>query len=272
MLTRVKMGFIGGGNMAEAIIKGVLEKGLVSPDDVVASDVLPERGQTLHERYGIAATTDNRAAAQDADILILAIKPQVLPLVLPDLSGVLRDGQLALSIIAGATIRALSAGLGHEEIVRAMPNTPAQIGAGMSVWIATPAVSEEQKAQVQAILQALGQEIEVHEERYVDMATAINGSGPAYVFLILEALVDVAVHMGFSQPLARKLVIQTVLGSALFAQGSSLHLAELRNMVTSPGGTTAEALLEMERGGLRATLANAVLAAYEKSKRLGKGE
>ena len=269
MFSQTKLAFVGGGTMAEAIIKCILEKGLVSPESIMASDMLPQRGRFLSERYGIETTTDNREAVRWGEIVVLAIKPQVLPQVLPELSGLFRKDQLILSIVAGATVGTIAQGFLHGTIVRVMPNTPAQIGEGMSVWIATSQVSETQKAQAQAILQALGEEIEVHAERYIDVATALNGSGPAYVFLILEALTDSAVYLGLSRADAKKLIIQTVLGSTLFAKQSDLHLAELRNMVTSPGGTTVEALQVMEKGGLRAILTDAVRAAYEKSIRLG---
>lgn len=269
MFSQTKLAFIGGGTMAEAIIKCILEQGLLPPESIMASDLLPRRGEFLHERYGVKTTTDNREAARWGEIAVMAVKPQVLPRVLPELSGLFQKDQLILSIVAGATVGTLTKGLLHGTIVRVMPNTPAQIGEGMSVWIATSQVSDTQKSQAQAILQAMGEEIEVHDERYIDVATALNGSGPAYVFLILEALTDAAVYLGLSRADAKKLIIQTVLGSTLFAKQSDLHLAELRNMVTSPGGTTVEALQVMEKGGLRAILTDAVWAAYEKSIRLG---
>jgi len=171
--------------------------------------------------------------------------------------------------VAGARIETINQELRHPAIVRVMPNTPAQIGEGMSVWTATPEVTEEQHAQAQAILQALGQEICVEDEDALDMATAVSGTGPTYVFLVMEALVEAAVHLGFSRRVARKLVIQTMLGSALFAGESGKHLAELRNMVTSPGGTSAEAIYQLEKGALRTIISKAVWAAYQKSRLLG---
>ena len=150
-----------------------------------------------------------------------------------------------------------------------MPNTPAQIGAAMTVWTASDQTSTEQQAQARAILAALGDELYVGDENYLDMATALSGTGPAYVFLFMEALVDAGVHLGFSRRIAQRLVTQTVLGSALFAQQSHLHPAELRNMVTSPGGTSAEALYQLEKGALRTVLSRAVWAAYQRSRILG---
>jgi pyrroline-5-carboxylate reductase len=177
---------------------------------------------------------------------------------------------LVLSIIAGARISSISRDLGgHLAIVRVMPNTPAQIGQGMSVWTATPDVGELQRNQTREVLRALGDELFVEHESYLDMATALSGTGPAYVFLFMEALIDAGVHMGFSRRVAEKLVLQTMQGSVAFARQSALHPAELRNMVTSPGGTSAEALYQLEKGGLRTVLSRAVWAAYQKSKYLG---
>lgn len=176
---------------------------------------------------------------------------------------------LVLSIVAGARIGAMAAGLDHQAIVRAMPNTPAQIGEGMSVWTATAAVSEEQRRQAQSILQALGEEIYVEDEDYLDMATALSGTGPAYVFLFMEAMIDAGVHLGFSRRIAQQLVLQTVRGSVDFARQSVAHPAELRNVVTSPGGTSAEALYQLEKGGFRTVLSRAIWAAYQKSQYLG---
>ena len=269
MLENTVLAFIGSGTMAEAMIKGILNNGLTKPDHIIASGPRPERGRELEERYGVKGTTDNKEAAQAADIVVLSIKPQVLPVVLDELRGLIRPHQLVFSIVAGARIETIAQGLQHRAIVRVMPNTPAQIGEGMSVWTATPEVTEEQRAQARAILRALGKEIYVEDEDALDMATAVSGTGPTYVFLMMEALVEAAVHLGFSRRVARELVIQTVLGSALFARESGKHLAELRNMVTSPGGTSAEAIYQLEKGGLRTIISKAVWAAYQKSKLLG---
>jgi pyrroline-5-carboxylate reductase len=150
-----------------------------------------------------------------------------------------------------------------------MPNTPAQIGEGITVWTDTPAVTEKQHAQARELLRALGEEVYVEDENYLDMATALSATGPAYVFLFMEALIDAGVHLGFSRHLSERLVLQTMRGAVDFARQSNLHPAQLRNMVTSPGGTTAEALYQMEKGGLRTVLSRAIWAAYQKSKYLG---
>jgi pyrroline-5-carboxylate reductase len=269
MLNNTTLAFIGSGTMAEAMIKGILNNGLTNPSRIIASGPRPERGRELEERYGVKGTTDNQKAAQAGDIVVLSIKPQVLPVVLDELRGLVHPHQLVFSIVAGAHTETITQGLQHRAIVRVMPNTPAQIGEGMSVWTATAEVPEEQRTQARAILQALGEEIYVEDEDALDMATAVSGTGPTYVFLMMEALVEAAVHLGFSRRVAMDLVIQTVLGSVLFVRESGRHLAELRNMVTSPGGTSAEAIYQLEKGGLRTIISKAVWAAYQKSRLLG---
>jgi pyrroline-5-carboxylate reductase len=269
MLNCAQLAFVGSGVMAEAMIKAILSQELVAPQRIVASGPRAERGRELEERYGVRWTTSNVEAVDGANVIVLSVKPQVLPRVLAELHGKVSAEALVLSIIAGARIAAIATGLGHAAIIRAMPNTPAQVGAGMTVWTAAEQASTEQQAEARAILAAMGEELYVGDETYLDMATALSGTGPAYVFLFMEAMVDAGVHLGFSRRVAQKLVTQTVLGSALFAQQSHMHPAELRNMVTSPGGTSAEALYQLEKGGLRTVLSRAVWAAYQRSRILG---
>lgn len=269
MLQDAQLAFVGSGVMAEAMIKGILNQRLVAPERIIASGPRAERGIDLEERYGVHPTTSNVEAVASASVVVLSVKPQVLPKVLVELHGKVRREALVLSIIAGARIANIASGLVHEAIARAMPNTPAQVGAGMTVWTASERATTEQQAEARAILAALGEELYVGDENYLDMATALSGTGPAYVFLFMESLVDAGVHLGFSRRIALKLVTQTVLGSALFAQQSGMHPAELRNMVTSPGGTSAEALYQLEKGGLRTVLSRAVWAAYQRSRVLG---
>ena len=201
-------------------------------------------------------------------MVLLAVKPQVLPEVMPELKGVIRANQLVVSVIAGATTTALARGLGHEAVVRAMPNTPSQIGAGVTVWYATAAVDAAGRTQARQMLAALGREFEVHNERQVAMATAVSGTGPTYIFLVIEALVDAAVRLGFPRHVARELVLDTMQGSAAFALQSGKHVAELRDMVTSPGGTSAEALYQLEAGRLRTVVSDAVMAAFARTEQL----
>jgi len=269
MLEDRTVAFIGSGTMAEAMVRGLLREGLVAPEQIVASGPRQERGQVLVERYGVRTTTDNVAAATGADVVVLSVKPQVLCPVLRELSGSVRPEALALSIVAGAPMATIQSMLEARSVVRVMPNTPAQIGLGISVWTATKATTEAQRSQALAILRALGEEVYVTEEYYLDMATALSGTGPAYVFLLMEAMVDAGVHLGFSRHVAERLVIETLRGSVEYARQSPRHLAALRNQVTSPGGTSAEALYHLEKGGLRTVLSRAIWAAYQRSRVLG---
>lgn len=269
MLQDTTIAFIGSGMMGQAMIAGLVNQNLVKPDQIVCSDILVERGRELEQSYGVRSTTNNIEAAQSAEIIILAVKPQIMPQVLPELKGQITTETLVISIAAGVTMQTLQEGLGHELIVRVMPNTPAQIGQGMSGWTTRAAVSPRQKEQARLILQTLGEEIFMEQEYFLDMVTALSGSGPAYIFLFMEALIDASVQMGLSRPMAQKMVFQTVEGSLAYAKANPCHLAELRNIVTSPGGTTADALYELEKGGFRTVLTNALLAAYQKSKALG---
>ncbi len=282
-LSDARLSFIGCGVMAEAIIAGLLKDKLVTPAQVTGSHPRQVRREELHAKYSVRIVESNRKAAAfgeesnntDGDarsdsILVLAVKPQRLDGVLHELKGAIAQGQLVISIVAGATIETISDELLHPAIVRAMPNTPAQIGQGMTAWIATPEVTEAQLAQVRAMLGALGREISVENERMIDMATALSATGPTYIFMMMEALVDAGVHMGFSRHVAQELILQTMFGSVLFARESHKHPAELRNMVTSPGGTSAEAIYQMEKGGLRTVLSKAVYAAYQRALALGR--
>ncbi|MDD5093028.1 MAG: pyrroline-5-carboxylate reductase [Dehalococcoidia bacterium] len=266
----MRIAFIGAGAMAEAMISGLVRSGSIKAEAITASDVNPARLKALEELYGIKFTTDNRKAAKGKEIVVLAIKPQVLPAVTQELKGAFKPDQMVISIVAGANIETLRQQIDHNCIVLVMPNTPAQIGEGMSVWTATEAVSPRQREMTRSILAALGKEYYVADEKYLAMATAVSGSGPAYIFLFIEALIDAAVHIGMSRDMASELVLQTMLGSTHLAQISGKHVAELRNMVTSPGGTSTEGLLQLENGGLRAIITQAVIAAYEKAKNRSK--
>jgi pyrroline-5-carboxylate reductase len=268
-LTQRTIATVGSGVMAEAMIAGLLRGSLVEPAQVVASHPRAERREQLASAYGIRVTADNGEAVDGADVVLLAIKPQMLARVGREIGPHLRRGQLVLSIIAGATTAALTGFLGHDQVVRSMPNTPARLGRGMTVWYATPETTADQRAQASTLLRALGQELEVDDENMVAMATAVSGTGPTYVFLVMEALIDAAVHLGFPRHVAHDLVIETLEGSTLFAKQSGMHPAELRNMVTSPGGTSAAALHELESGRLRTVLSEAVWAAYRRTVELG---
>ena len=265
----MKIAFIGGGVMGEAMLSAILDKGLSLPQAISVSDVNQARCQHLGQKYGVAVMSNNRQAIEGSNVVVLAIKPQNLVEVMAELGGQLKSAQLVLSIIAGARINTLRRGLNHHRVVRVMPNTPAQIGEGISVWTATAEVTKQQKRWAASILGAMGKEIYVDDEKYIDMATAVSGSGPAYIFLFVESLVSAAVDIGLPRDMAQELVLEVMLGSVHFMHKSGKEAAELRRMVTSPGGTTAEALLQLEKGGFSDLLKQAVNAAYDKAKRLG---
>ena len=264
-----KIAFVGSGAMGEAMIKGIVAQGLVQPVQVIASDPVAARREQMRTQFGVSTTDTNLSAVQDADVVVLSVKPQVLGKVLAELNGKVPAAALVLSIVAGAPVHILSDGLAHDRIVRTMPNTPAQVGKGVTVWVATPAVTAAQRLQTQAILSALGEQVMVEDEGYLDMATGLSGSGPGYVFLIIEAMIDAGVQIGFSRADAQKMVLQTIEGSVALVRTTGLHPAELKNRVTSPAGTTAAGLYELEQSGLRAAILRAVEAAYHRSQALG---
>lgn len=257
--------------MGEAIARSLLRSNHVQPDAIVVAEPLEARRARLAEMFGVHVTASNAEAVAGARVVILSVKPQVMPAVLRGLRGHVAADTLVVSIAAGVPIRLIAEELGDgHPIVRAMPNTPAQIGEGITGWTCTPAVTEVQREQARVILQCMGREVFFEDEQYLDMVTALSGTGPAYVFLFMEALIDVGVHLGFSRAVAEYLVMQTVKGSVDYAMQSGQHVAQLRNQVTSPAGTTAEALYILEEGGLRTVLARAVWAAYERSVTLGR--
>ena len=260
---------VGTGMMAEAMIGGLLKGRLVEASQIVASHPRAERRDHLSSEYGIRVVPSNVDALGDADVVLLAVKPQMLGKVGREIAPHLRRGQLVLSVLAGATTTAVTSILQHDQVVRAMPNTPASIGAGMTVWYATPETTAEQRGWAASILGTLGAEIEVDDEKMVAMATAVSGTGPTYVFLVMEALIDAAVHLGFPRHIAHDLVVETLEGSTRYARHTGDHPAVLRNAVTSPGGTSAAALHELESGRLRTVLSEAVWAAFRRTLELG---
>lgn len=269
MLSESRIAFIGSGAMGEAMIKGLLAQKLTTPDKIIASDPIAQRRTQIEAGYGVEVTDDNTDAATHADIVVLSVKPQVLAKAGQSLAGRMRPDALALSIIAGASIRTLQTTLRHDAIVRCMPNTPAQVGMGVTVWAATPEVSARQREQTALLLGALGLELSVDDEHYLDAATGLTGSGPAFVLLFIEALIDAGVHVGFARADAQRMVLQLLNGTVRMAQETGVHPAELKNRVTSPAGTTAAGLFELEAAGMRATMIRAVDAAYRRSQALG---
>lgn len=264
-----KIAFIGAGAMGGTMIAGLVKSKLVSPEQITAADPNEIRGQELLNSFGINFTTSNIEAVDNADIIVIAVKPQFIESALHELRGRVDSVGLILSIVAGIKIRDIVEDLHNSRVVRSIPNTPAMIGEGITVWTATYEVLDEYKDLAKSILQAMGEELYVNDEHYMDMATGLSGSGPGYVFLIIESMIDAGVRMGFSRAQAEKLVLQTIKGSVLYAQQSGTHPTLLRNQVTSPGGTTAAGLHTMEKAGLRSAIADGIWAAYQRSVELG---
>lgn len=263
---------IGAGAMGEAIIGGLIRQNLTSINKIVASEPRESRRSELREKYGIQTTKNNLEAIENADVVVLAVKPQKVDKILSELHGHIPANAVIISIIAGASINSIAEGLNHAAVVRTMPNTPGQIGEGITVWYANTSVTEEQLELSKLMLKALGEEIQVEEEYYLDMATAISGTGPMYVFLFMEAMMDAGVHLGFSRHIAEKLVVETIRGSVDYYESQEVHVANLRNKVTSPGGTSAAALYYLEKAGFRTAISRAIWAAYERSQQLGQGK
>ncbi len=256
--------------MAEALVGGIVDAHIASPKDVRIGEPVAERRAVLSERYGVVAQAGNADVLDGADVVVLAVKPQNLDAAMADIGPRLDSQQAVLSIVAGARMETLVKGLGHSAVVRVMPNTPTQIRAGMTVWTASDDVPEDKIEASRQILGTLGEELYVPDEKLIDMATALSASGPAYVFLFIEAMIDAGVYLGMQRDMARKLVLQTVLGSTRLVLESGRHPADLKDMVSSPGGGTVEALMAFEDGGFRATILEAVSAAYEKYQALGR--
>lgn len=261
----MKVTIIGGGVMGEAILAAALERNVFDPGSVTVCELLEHRRAQLQSEYGVATTTESKDCMAEADLVLLSVKPQEVHSV----HGVLQPDALLLSIMAGVRVASLEAEFRHGRIVRVMPNTPAAAKAGMSVWTATSAVSDDQKSLVRGLLGAIGRELYVEDEKKVDMATAVSGSGPGYVFLFVEAMIEGAVSIGLTRAQAEEIVLQTFYGSALFAHESGRSASDLRAMVTSPAGTTAAGLLELEKGAVRASIIECIRAAHARAKEIG---
>tara|TARA_B100001750_G_C15518320_1_gene609214 strand:+ start:738 stop:1571 length:834 start_codon:yes stop_codon:yes gene_type:complete len=276
MKDNVRVSFIGGGNMAEAIISSIISNGLIDPKNLLVSEPVESRREHLSLAYNISSYSDTKKLLLDINesktptVIVIAVKPQQLHQVTRELNSIVSKEHVILSIVAGVSIDTLTQSLEHDAIIRVMPNTPAQIGKGMSVWVVTESVSDIYIDFAREMLQALGSEILVDDEKYIDMATALSGSGPAYVFMFLEAMIDAGVYIGLSSDISSKLAIQTVLGSIELVDQTNKQPSDLRALVTSPGGTTAEAVSVLEEEGFRSAILNAVIAAYNKAVLLGK--
>lgn len=270
--SNITISVLGLGVMGEAIIAGLIRHGLVTPERINGSDPRKDRVEELHQKFSINPFHDNQKAIVGADVVIISVKPQRLNGVLEAIKGRISPDALVLSIVAGASISQLTEGTSHPVIVRAMPNTPAQIGMGITVWTKSSQVTDRQMEIAKQILSAMGKEVFVEFEEYLDMATALSGSGPAYVFLFMEAMIDAGVHLGFPRRISEELVLETLRGSVEYYGQKTSHPAQLRNEVTSSGGTSAAALYYLEKAGFRTAISRAIWAAYERSQELGKGK
>ena len=269
MLTSKTIGFIGSGNMGEALIKGLLGSDSIEAGQITASDVRKDRLAHIQESYGIETNEDNREVVRRSDIVVLSVKPQIMNIVLEEITDVVTPKQLVISIAAGVPIAAIEAGL-HKEtrVVRVMPNTPALVGAGTAALSAGAHATEEDLGLAKAVFDSVGMSF-VIDELLLDAVTGLSGSGPAYVFLIIEALADAGVKMGLSRHMALPMAANTVLGSSKLLLDTGEHPGLLKDMVTSPGGTAIAGLHTLEAGGLRTTLIDAVEEATRRSQELG---
>jgi pyrroline-5-carboxylate reductase len=262
--------FIGAGNMAEALVKGLLRAGVAAPPEIICTDRRAERGPELQKLYGVRFTTSNLAAVKEAGIIVLSVKPQIMEKVLAEIGPSLDPSKLVISIAAGIPIAALERQVGHGvRVIRTMPNTPALVGAGATALSPGEHATEADLAQAKALFDAIGMTVVV-DEPLLDAVTGLSGSGPAYIFLIIEALADGGVKAGLARAQAQALAAQTVFGSAKLLIETGEHPGRLKDQVTSPGGTAIAGLHTLEAGGLRTTLMNAVEAATNRSRELGK--
>ncbi len=264
-----KLGFVGGGVMAEVMIAGLLEEGVLSPERIAVSNRRPARAEELRARFGVDAHQDNGAVAASADVLVLSVKPQTLAGVLRELSGKIPPQALVISIVAGARTEVLRRALRHDRVARCMPNLPCRIRRGMTVWAATPDARPEDLARVRSILGVMGEELQVDDEGHVDRATAVNGTGPAIVAEFVKAMLEAATYVGQPRHVARETVLATLLGTAELIRQSDAHVSELIDEVTSPGGTTSRALQVLKQGRFGAVVTDAVDAAYNRTLALG---
>jgi len=266
-----KLGFVGAGNMGAALIKGLLRTGAAVAGDIVASARRPERMDELRAQFGIR-TADNVTVAREADVIVLAVKPQAMDKVLREIAPVVDRTKLVLSVAAGVPVAAIERRLHPPaRIVRAMPNTPALVRTGATAFVANEGASARDRALARTLFEGVGLAWEAPSEALLDAVTGLSGSGPAYVFVFLEALSDAGVRMGLPRDAASALAVQTVLGAAKLAQETGRHPAALKDQVTSPGGTTSAGLERLEAHGFRAAVHEAVAAATRRSRELGGG-
>lgn len=270
MLDDWTLGFIGAGVMAEVMLSGLLDDGVLPPVRIMASDRRAERLADLTRQYQVRTAPSNVEVAQQSDVLVLAVKPQNLAVVLQELRGHIPPDTLVLSIIAGASLGLIQQGLDHVGVARCMPNLPCRIRQGMTVWTVPPSASTTERERVKTILGVMGSEVFVEDEGHVDRATAVNGTGPAIVAEFVKAMFEAAVFIGESRGVAHETVLATVIGTAeMIRSADQTHVAQLIDEVTSPGGTTSRALQVLKKGQFQATLTDSIDAAYQRTLQLG---
>jgi pyrroline-5-carboxylate reductase len=258
--------FIGSGKMGEAILRALLAKGFMTPSEVILSDISPERLHELSDRYKVRVVTDNLAAAEQADVVLLAVKPQTHAQVLPEIAGALNEEKVLISIAMGKSTESIESYLqGPVQVIRVMPNTPAMVSASISALSYNDVVRPESRALARDMFSVLGEVVEV-EERLQDEVGSISGCGPAYFYLMVEALADAGVRIGLDRTLATRIATETMIGSGMMIRETGLHPAQLRDMVTSPGGTTIAALEVLEEHSFRAAVMKAVQAALRRAR------
>ena len=268
--TDKKLGFIGAGKMAGALVKGVLESGVSRAEDIWVADPAAEQRRSARRRFGIGVATDNQQLVRGSRIVVLAVKPQIIDEVLSEIRDDVRRGQLLISIAAGITLERISSGLGgNSRVVRAMPNTPALLGKGMSVLVRGRHATERDLSAAMRLFRAVGDAIAVEEEALLDPVTGLSGSGPAYVYRFAEALIEAGLRQGLPTDAARRLVFRTIEGASAMLLGAGKSPEELREMVSSPGGTTLAGLAALEQGRFVDVVCGAVAAATSRSRELG---
>ncbi len=264
-----RLAFLGAGNMGSALIQGIIGNKLVAAVDIWVTDVEQQRLQYLSDNYGINIASNNQAAVSQADVIVLAVKPQQLGSLLDEIASAVDDSKLIISIAAGITLSYLQSHLGDTtRIIRVMPNMPALVGAGMTALCVGSAAQPDDLRLAEDVFRCVG-EVSIVKENLMDAVTGLSGSGPAYIMVVIEALADAGVKLGLPRDTALKLTTQTVLGAAQLLKEKGVHPAQLRDMVASPGGTTIAGLFALDQGGLRAALIEAVEAATRRSKELG---
>lgn len=266
------IGFIGSGNMGSAIIGGIVRSNLVSPEQILAADISQAALQELHTDYGIRTTTENRQVAMEADILFLSVKPPLYPVVIEEIKTVMRESTVVVVIAAGQTLQHMDAAFGRPiKVVRTMPNTPAMVNEGMSAICPNERITPDELAEVCAIFSSFGK-AEVVTEAMLDIVTGVSGSSPAYIYMLIEAMADAAVAGGMPRKQAYTFVAQAVLGSAKMVLETGKHPGELKDMVCTPGGTTIDAVVELEKQGFRQAVMSAVKVCADKSKKMSENK